>query len=623
MSGIGSFLNNLGNSGIGSGLPQGGSGAGGFLDSLFGGFQQAHQAAQQQQMQRASFADYQRQSANQQISQNVTIAKSNPALLQDPKFIQHMKQLSQQAGLPNPSQMTPGTPAVAGTSASPGGPSIPPVAATPGTPAGMPTESLNMQVLAPGQEATSIDPKLKDDILSTPAGPQREAKMAGLANVPESWHTVHAIATDVDKRAMYTQLKDVAAKFGAGKMSGTGAAAAIQPFVEQAIAMGMDPNAIAAQYTADAAAGPEVAASIAKMQALGYKDKEIGAFEHMKTVEEPERFAEAVRVAAQNANAKTETADAATTTAGARVTSAGADVTRAATGQQNANTNAFRAQTGAEAAFINARAHATSADAAMASAQNKSDSSAVVRLHSVASALQADNNNVTAQVRTLIAAGGDPTAPGPTDPNTGQPGPSLADQQLSLQGKLKQVTDQMFQTTQTVQQQPTNNLRAATGNPSVQLGDAPQATTDQRGRYQITPQGILDTSSGIFTPRNANPDPSATQHTDTHKAASGVPPAPLKPVITAKHQDNVTPPKDLPSGLVADFKRWTPAQRLEFLQSPRVSSEWKAYVKTLIPPPKAAPAAPQPQAPTAPRPDPLNLGTGGSQGNGPFSLAGS
>src|ERR1035441_5114470 len=128
MSGIGGVLNKLGNSGIGAGLPPGGSGGGGFRDSLLGGFQAAHQAAQQGQEDRAQFGTYQRQQANQQIAQNITIAKANPALMQDPKFIQHMKQLSQQAGMPDPSQMTPGAPATAGTPGSAGGPSIPPVA---------------------------------------------------------------------------------------------------------------------------------------------------------------------------------------------------------------------------------------------------------------------------------------------------------------------------------------------------------------------------------------------------------------------------------------------------------------------------------------------------------------
>jgi hypothetical protein len=592
MSGIGNFLNNLGNSGIGAGLPQGGSGAGGFLDSLLGSFQAAHQAAQAGQQQRAEQGQYQRAAANQQIAQNVAIAKSNPALQHDPKFMAHMQQLSKQAGLPDPVQTTPGTPAVAG-----GG--QPGASDTTDTqvraqPAGLPTESLNMGILAPKRDVSTMDPKLVDDILGTPVGPQREAKMAEY-DVPDSWHTVHAVASEADKKAMYKQFGDTAKLIGAGKMNAAGAAASIQPFVQQAIDMGLDPNALAAQYVTDAAAGPEVAASISKMQALGYKDDQIGAFEHMKTVEEPERFAEAVRVAAQNANSKTTTAEAATTTAGARVTAA-------ATGQQNAITNANRAQWGAQAAFINARAHVTSADAAMLSAQSKGPSgqnAAMVQLKTAANALQADNNNVTKQISALLAVNGDPSLHGPKDPNTGQAGPSLFDQQLSLQGKLRQVTDQMFQITQTVDQQPTNNLRATMGNPSAQIGDAPVATNDQRGRFQITPQGVLDTSTGTFTPRNAGADPSVTQHADAANPnkAKATPPA-----IPAVHSDSAIPPKEMPSGLVADFKGWTPAQRLGFLQNPKVPTDVKAYLKTLIPPPKADPAAqPRPQQTAQPQ----------------------
>jgi hypothetical protein len=444
----------------------------------------------------------QRTAAQQQLSQIAMSVKKNPRL-QTPQLAAQVKQLQSVVNSPRPSDQfnapqpgqtreqaqqqaqglqSAGTPMIGGQFVS-----------TNFGQMGMPRETIDPTMFAPGKSFYDYDDKTKENWLKLRQGPTRDAAMSGVPDVPDSFRTTHSVVSPAEQKIIYGDLTTLSINVGKGIIKGADAATALQAIGERAADAGIDVGPMVENMQHDMATGPEVTARIAQYYANVTDKNARAAYVKLQTEELPAKAAAAILQGQQRADAATTTAGAAQTRAGAY---AGGYLSVA---EQNAQSRSVTANANAQAVMINAQAHSRSADASMMNVQNKINNSdlngtrtATAALNTNIGILRKDLGDITKQIVNAPLSGLDIDAPSATIPAhvdaqgnmvPEAPGPSISAQATNLRTQLDTAIQQQTTAKNFISGGPSRTVQQSTGNPTAFVSDPNDPTGG--GRYQV------------------------------------------------------------------------------------------------------------------------------------------
>ena len=521
MSGLG----NLDLSGLGAGLPQGGSGVGGFLSSLLSGFHQEQESRREAQLQQLKVTDIQRSAAQQQYDRYIAAMKANPTMQQDAKMVAQVKRLAQIAGLPDPtmdqaapaSQDTPqtlagrdnGQPGAASSfnaqigkhGNKPGEPMVTGNAnlTSYGVPALQPETRINMDIAQPKPNINDADDATKERILQA-EGADRALLLDKFSGVTDKWLKAPVELTAGSKTAIVKQIGEVVKEIGSANLSGPGAAGILSSLVEDGKQVGWDVDKLANFVKEELTTGPMVQAKLAAMSATLSKTMSqterqnvLNNYTRMLTIEKPKQIEEQIRhmynqdqVGAENADSRRETAD----------------------------TGRMREAVYAETAKMNAQSAMERADAMVTNAatnrMNANLNGAKQSWRQLNDTVRSLNDSYREMSKVYVSAANNGTAEdGNTDPNA--PDASIGAKYRALRDQLDKANLEQKMTAQFIQDGPQRNYSNGSGQQSTQI--VPPGGYDgnqsyrgpivpyDRGRYQFyldngRPSGYLDQENG-------------------------------------------------------------------------------------------------------------------------------
>lgn len=566
MSGLG----NLDLSGLGAGLPQGGSGAAGFLSSLLSGFHQEREGRQEAQLNALKISDAQKAAASQQYDRLMQVLKTNQTMQQDPKMIAQVQRLSRILGYPDPTVQQETATALNPTQAPGGGAASSLDPGKQGVRGNQPKDgpmvsgnanlthfdappleretkpAVGMSIASPPVSFDMVDEKTKEYWSTLPPGPIRDAAMTDVANVPPAVRSAPQAATQKDRTAIMNQVSTVMRNFGRGWESNTAAVGQLKGLFDQAKNAGQDLTGLINDVSNGMGVGPETQANIAKMMATTKNDNARDAYIREKTVEEPDRF----KAWAYHEYGMT---DAATKNAESGSVRAAADA-------KNADTRYALAQFQAQALITNANAHMSEAQTAAGRLTVAQDALQFAQTSFLAKELDKNISDISKDEAALsktydtLALNGDPEAP-ITDAQ-GNTQPSIGDQLRSLrQVKATLVAKQKAAAQFAADGGAQTKFRQGSGNGSVQMydpGTTPPPNT-AGARWQLFTgnggkQMKIDTSTGNTYP--ADGDPSSAP-ADPHTPVTGKIGPDGKPVQGDAAGGNHTDPGATADGKVA------------------------------------------------------------------------
>ena len=321
-----------------------------------------------------------------------------------------------------------------------------------------------MDVLSPKKSFTTLSEPQQLAMMKL-RGSARKAAFAQYIDVPPGLADAPPTYTEPEITAANNQVLAVINKISSGNLGPGGIQAAVATLADQSSVNGgpVDNNAIIGMLSDPVQLAPMAQAKIEEMRQKGYSEAAIAAYRNMLTVVTPQRIIKQLEISQQNANSNT---------------------LRAQTGALNENSLAtFRGILGS-AALQNAKSRQDSANAALTQASvavGKADfgmkSGALGKVQNAITALTQTQKAMLAANTKML------TASNPTDP-TGGLDPSDPNYAQTPQGQLDAVNAQLNDLRadqQTLSDQlsglPSNRVRSASGNNTVQVGHPPKPPT--------------------------------------------------------------------------------------------------------------------------------------------------